>query len=73
VVQFYDSLSFSVYVRLKFRGNDKIMARKGLGKKRLLINRRTTPEYGEKEINAIRVVGGRAQAEGQCTDTSVWW
>jgi len=53
VVKFYDSVTFSVYVRLKFRATDKIMARKGLGRKRLLSNRRTTPEYGGKEMNTL--------------------
>jgi hypothetical protein len=33
-VQFYDSPSFSVYVGLKFRAADKMMAGKGLGRKR---------------------------------------
>jgi len=47
---------------MKSRATDKMMARKGLGWKRLLSNRRTTPEYGGKEM--IRVVTGRAQAEG---------
>jgi hypothetical protein len=62
VAQFYDSVSFLVYMGLKCRATDKMMARKGLGWKRLLSNCRTTPEYGGKEM--VRVVGGRAQAAG---------
>jgi hypothetical protein len=62
VAQFYDSVSFLVYVGLKCRATDKMMARKGLRWKRLLSNGRNMPEYGGKEM--VRVVGGRDQAEG---------
>ena len=53
VVKFYGCLSFSVYVGLKFRATDKMMPTKRLGRKRLLSNHRTTPEYGGKEINTL--------------------
>jgi hypothetical protein len=57
VVQFYESVSFPFYEGLKFRATDKMAARKRLRRKRLPSNRRTTPEYGGKEMNTLYLGG----------------